>query len=56
MLEAGSKAVWVVYPKTRKIQVQLPDGTSITRGVGDTLTLPQLAPGWEFPVAKLFED
>jgi len=56
MLGAGSVAVWVVYPKTRKVQVHLPDGTSFTRGVGDTLSWPQFAPGWEFPVAKLFAD
>ena len=56
LLKAGSLAVWVIYPKTRKVQVHLPDGTSFTRGVDDMLGLPQLLPGWEFPVAKLFED
>ena len=55
LLAAGAFAVWVVYPKTRKVHVHLPDGTS-SRAMRGTLALPQLAPGWQFSVAKLFED
>jgi hypothetical protein len=56
MLAAGSLAVWVVYPRQRKVHINLPDGTALRRNVGDTLSLPELLPGWELPVARLFED
>jgi Uma2 family endonuclease len=56
MLATGSLAVWVVYPRQRKVHINLPDGSSLRRGIGDTLALPELLPGWELPVAKLFED
>ena len=56
LLAAGSLAVWAVYPVTRKVQVFLPDGTSFSRGINDVLTLPELLPDWELPVAKIFED
>jgi Uma2 family endonuclease len=56
LLANGSRAVWIVYPDTSKVRVYLPDGTSFTRGTNDKLSLPELLPGWEFPVAKLFED
>jgi Uma2 family endonuclease len=55
-LAAGSQAVWVMYPKTKTVQVHLPNGTSFTYGMKDTVSAPFLLAGWEFPVAKLFED
>ncbi len=56
MLAAGSLAIWVVYPRQRKVHVHLPAGTALRRSVGDTLSLPELLPGWELPVSRLFED
>jgi Uma2 family endonuclease len=56
LLACGSEAVWVAYQKTRTVVVHIPGGTSYSRGVGDTLSAPFLLAGWEFPVAKLFED
>jgi Uma2 family endonuclease len=56
LLAAGSLAVWVIYLETRKIHVFLPDGTSFHPGINDVLTLPELLPDWELPVAKIFED
>jgi Uma2 family endonuclease len=56
LLAAGSKAVWLIYPKTKTVQVHLPDGTAFTRGISDTLSAPFLLAGWEFPVAQLFAD
>jgi Uma2 family endonuclease len=56
LLKAGSLAVWVLYPKLREVRVFLPKGVSYRKCVGDTLTMPELLPGWEFPVARLFED
>jgi Uma2 family endonuclease len=56
LLAAGSHAVWVIYPESQSVRVHLPDGTSFTRGVRDSLSAPQLLQSWEFPVAQLFED
>jgi Uma2 family endonuclease len=56
LLVAGGQQVWVVYPDSRKVRVCLRDGTSYDRGIDDTLSIPDLLPGWELPVVKLFED
>lgn len=55
LLEHGSQTVWVVYPRTKKVQVHLADGTSFSRSVRDKLSLPSLLPGWELPIFSLFE-
>jgi Uma2 family endonuclease len=55
LLAHGSQTVWVVYPQTRRVRVHHADGTGFILGIGDSLTLPELLPGWELPVAKLFE-
>jgi Uma2 family endonuclease len=55
LLAGGSLAVWVLYPAHRDVRVFLPDGTSFRRGLNDVLTVPELLPGWELPVASLFE-
>jgi Uma2 family endonuclease len=55
LLAGGSQVVWVVYPETQTVTVHLPDGTSSTRTIGDSLSLPQLLEGWELPVSALFE-
>ncbi|HEV2201831.1 MAG TPA: Uma2 family endonuclease [Bryobacteraceae bacterium] len=55
LLGGGALAVWVIYPETQTVSVHLPDGTSVTRLVGDMLTAPFLLKGWELPVATLFE-
>jgi Uma2 family endonuclease len=56
LLAAGSLEVWAIYPETRKVHVFLPDGTSSIRGIDQVLTLTDLLPGWELPIAKIFED
>ena len=56
LLAAGGGAVWVIYPEDLQVRVYLPDGTSFSRGIGDTLSAPDLLPDWQIPVAKLFED
>ena len=56
LLAAGSTAVWVVFPETRRVRIFHRDGTSASRGINDKLSLPELLPDWELPVAKLFED
>ncbi len=56
LLTAGAIAVWVLFPDTRHVWVFVGDGTSFSRGMNDTLSLPELLPEWELPVAKLFEN
>jgi Uma2 family endonuclease len=56
LLAGGSLAVWVVYPEEKEVRVFVPGGTSFIRRIHETLTIPELLPGWELPVAKLFED
>lgn len=56
LLAGGSLAVWVIYPEKREVRVFVPDGSSYTRRADQILTIPELLPGWELPVAKLFED
>ena len=55
LLKHGSLAVWVAYPRTKKVQVHLANGTSFSRGGTDKLTLNELLSGWELPVSVLFE-
>ncbi len=49
----GSEEVWVVYPETRQIRINFPDGQS--RMASDELHT-ELFPGWSIPVRALFED
>jgi len=56
LLNAGARAVWVVYPDTQHVHVHTPDGTSSLRKAGQTLTIPELLPGFELPVSAIFED
>lgn len=55
-LAGGSIAVWVVYLEEQEVRVFVQGGTSYTRLSNEALTVPELLPGWELPVAKLFED
>ncbi len=56
LLAGGSLAVWVIYPEEQEVRVFVPDGTSYIRRINESLSIPELLPGWELPVAKLFED
>ena len=56
LLANGCQTVWVIYPRTKKVQVHLANGTSFSRGIHDSLSLPDLVPGWELPVAMIFEE
>jgi Uma2 family endonuclease len=49
----GSEEVWVVYPKTRRIRVHYPDGTSKT--VAGAELQSELFPGWSIPVDSVLE-
>jgi Uma2 family endonuclease len=50
---AGTKAVWVIYPRTRIIEIERPDG--ITRlDVHGVLQSPELVPGLSVKVSDVF--
>ncbi len=55
LLAKGSMAVWVIYPDSRSIHVHTPDRKSVALGGDDLRSLPALLPGWELPVACLFD-
>jgi Uma2 family endonuclease len=50
----GSEEVWVAYPKTKKIRVHYPDGTSRTFAGCELRS--DLFPGWSIAVDSLFDD
>jgi len=51
-LEQGSQLVWLVLPARREVLVCTPANTYSVR---DVLTAPELLPGFELPVSKIFE-
>ncbi len=55
LLAGGSLAVWVIYPEEQEVRVFVPGGASYVRRGNETLSLPELLPGWELPAARIFE-
>jgi Uma2 family endonuclease len=53
-LAAGSHEVWVVYPKTRSVQIYFRDGQTCSLCDRDTITR-DLFPGWSARVADFFD-
>ncbi len=51
---SGSKLVVAVYPDIPMLWVMTPDGLAKRLNLGDTLTAPELLPGFELPVSRLF--
>ena len=54
-LRAGAAVVIVLDPATRSAMVYRPDAPPTTHRVGDTLTVPDVLPGFAVEVARLFE-
>ena len=54
-LAAGVEVVLVLDPETRTVFVCRPGPSQQTLNVGDTLTVPDVLPGFAVPVARLFE-
>lgn len=53
-LDAGTEAVWVVYPRSRRVIVHTPDGLARTYGGDAILESPELLPGFSCLVSELF--
>lgn len=54
-LETGVRLVWVIYPSARSIVVHKSLKESGTLTAPDTITGGEVAPGFECPVAEVFE-
>jgi Uma2 family endonuclease len=52
-LNAGTSAVWVIYQRSRQIEIHTPDKTIRTLGVDDTLEAAELLPGFQLAVGKI---
>jgi Uma2 family endonuclease len=52
--DAGTEAVWVIYPRTRRVIVHTLDGLARSFGPDATLESPELLPGFSCPVQELF--
>jgi Uma2 family endonuclease len=53
-LAAGVRAVWIVHPETRTVHTHTSAGGYTFLREADTLTAPDLLPGFAVPVADLF--
>ena len=54
-LDAGTPVVWVIYQRSRQIEIHMADKTIRTLGVEDTLEAPQILPGFSLPVRAIVE-
>jgi len=55
-LRAGVENVWLVDPAAKTVTIHAPNGEPTTHGIGDTLELGDLIPGFSLPVADVFRD
>jgi len=54
-LDAGTSVVWVVYPRSRQIEIHTPDKTIRSLGMEDTLAAPELLPGFQLSVRTILQ-
>lgn len=51
---AGTRLVWLIYPRFHQVEAHMPDGLMKTYREGDTLEAPQVLHGFSCKVAELF--
>jgi len=54
-LAAGSKAVWVIYPKAREVHIFRAGCVAVLRGADAVVEDQEILPGLSLPPAALFE-
>ena len=54
-LDAGASLVWVIYPRTKQIEVHTPGKITRILGWDDNLEAPELLPGFVIPVRTILE-
>jgi Uma2 family endonuclease len=53
-LAAGTRLVWVVFPRTQTVTIYRANGTVEERSIGQTLDGEDVVPGFSLPVADIF--
>lgn len=53
-LAAGTPLVWIAYPRAREVVAYTPDDLARIYRADDTLTAPDVLPGFSCPVAAFF--
>lgn len=54
-LAAGTRLVWIIYPRWQQVDIWHPGDTApVTRSVGDVLDGETMVPGFTFPIARPF--
>jgi Uma2 family endonuclease len=53
-LSSGVKVVWIINPETQTVRVHGHDGGSAFLRSSDSLTAPDVLPGFSLPIAELF--
>ena len=54
-LAAGTRLMWIIYPRTRTVHVIRPNEPRPVLNAADTLSAPDILPGFALSVATLFE-
>ncbi len=54
-LEAGSKVAWIIHPKQKCVFVRTPEEPEMKYIIGQSIPGGDILPGFEFPVAEIFE-
>ena len=54
-LDAGTAVVWVVYPRSRQVEIHTPDKTIRRLGVEDILDASELLPGFQLSVRAILQ-
>jgi len=54
-LTCGSASVWTVYPETRTVTIEYPDGRSRRLHLGEEIDEPEIIPGFSLRLDSLFE-
>lgn len=54
-LEAGTSVVWIVNPSKKAVVVRTPDAPDKMYGIGQSIPGGEILPGFELPVAEIFE-
>jgi Uma2 family endonuclease len=54
-LSFGSRLVWIIDPRQQQVMVFRPGREPVTLSRGDILSGADVVPGFELPVARLFE-
>ncbi len=54
-LAAGTRLIWVIDPKTKKVTVYTPNRQPTILRITDSLSGEEILPGFDLPIVELFE-